>query len=273
MDSISAFFLGAIQGLTEFLPVSSSGHLVIGQKLFGFEFHDIFFDVVLHLGTLIAVLIVYRKVIIDIIKEVFEAFLKRKNTTGLMVLLYMFIASIPTALIGLGFKDQFEALFQNIQAVAACLAFTGAVLLLQKFLRKEHKQEALSEIRLNPDLLKNFSWKVALFIGIAQSLAIAPGVSRSGMTISMGLILGLAGAEAALFSFLIAIPAILGASLLQLKDLGDQVIQWQSVSIGFGSALIFGYLGLIAVLKLVRKQRLELFSVYLWVLSIAVLML
>ncbi|MEE6250575.1 MAG: undecaprenyl-diphosphate phosphatase, partial [Bdellovibrionota bacterium] len=100
-----------------------------------------------------------------------------------------------------------------------------------------------------------------------------PGVSRSGMTISMGLILGLGGAEAALFSFLIAIPAILGASLLQIKDLGDQVIHWQSISIGFLSALIFGYLGLIAVLKLVRKQRLELFSVYLWILCITLLML
>lgn len=273
MDSVSAFFLGAIQGLTEFLPVSSSGHLVIGQKLFGIEFHDIFFDVVLHLGTLLAVLIVYRKVIIDIVKEVFEAVIQRKNTTGLLLLFYMFLASIPTGLIGLGFKEQFEAMFQNIQAVAACLAFTGAVLLLQKFLRKEQKQEALSEIRLSPSLLKSFSWKIAILIGVAQSLAIAPGVSRSGMTISMGLILGLGGAEAALFSFLIAIPAILGASLLQIKDLGDQVIHWQSISIGFLSALVFGYLGLIAVLKLVRKQRLELFSVYLWILCITLLML
>ena len=273
MDWITAVLLGAVQGLTEFLPVSSSGHLVIGQKFLGVEVHDILFDVVVHVGTLLAVLVVYKNIILDITKDIFRGISAKEMTNGLRVLLYMFIASIPTALIGLSFKDKFEALFHNINAVAYFLAFTGFVLLLQKFLRKNQKEDSMEKIKLDSSLLEGFHWKLAVLVGLAQSFAIAPGVSRSGMTISMALILGLSGSQAALFSFLIAIPAILGASLLQLKDASFSLVDWNTMGLGFLSAFVFGYFGLKAVLKLVKKQRLEVFCLYLWILSLSLLFL
>lgn len=274
MDSFAAAILGIVQGLTEFLPVSSSGHLVMGQKFFGIENHDILFDVVVHLGTLIAVLLIYKNVLINIFSDTFKSIKEKSIEPGFKLGLYVVLATIPTALIGLGLKDHFEALFSDIKAVAIALMITGVILFVQKFLRDPNDPGgSLADIRLDKNMLSQFTWWKVLIIGFAQSMAITPGISRSGTTIAVALILGIGGVNAALFSFLLAIPAILGAVVLQVKDVIGQDIMMQSLSIGLISSFISGYFGLLLVLKVVSKQRLEWFSAYLWVVGLGLLLL
>lgn len=271
---IDAILLGAVQGLTEFLPVSSSGHLVLGQKYLGIAEHDLLFDLMAHIGTLLAVILVYRQVVGNIAKDVFLSLRSRKYTPGAHLLWLMFVASVPTGIIGVTFKTQFEALFHQVDAVAYCLAITGLILLVQRFFRKSQTDSgSFTNIKIDEAFFYGFPWWKAVLIGLAQSMAIAPGISRSGMTISMALVLGLAGPRAALFSFLIAIPAIVGASLLQLREIVLHETMWSVQLTGLGSALIFGWLGLWSVLKVVKQQRLEFFSLYLWTLSFSVLFL
>lgn len=274
MDWISAAVLGIVQGLTEFLPVSSSGHLVIGQKMFGIVHHDILFDVIVHVGTLLAVLLIYKNILIQIVQDSFQSLKKKEILPGLQLGIFVVVATIPTALIGLSFKDQFEALFSDMNAVAYCLLFTGCVLYAQKFLRSPNDEGgSLASLKLDKNLVAQFSYTKVLLIGLAQSMAIAPGVSRSGSTIAIALMLGIMGKNAALFSFLLAIPAILGATVLQLKDIQMANMETSPLIIGFLAAFISGYLGLKLILKVVDKQRLEWFSFYLWVLGLSLLLL
>lgn len=274
MDSFAAAILGILQGLTEFLPVSSSGHLVMGQKFFGNDYHDILFDVVVHLGTLLAVLLVYRKVLRNIIIDVFRSIKDKKIYPGLQIGLYVVLATIPTAIIGLSFKDHFESLFSDIKAVSIALMITGVILYAQKYLRKEDDEGgSLVDFKLNSTMLSDFNWWKVLLIGLAQSMAITPGISRSGSTIAVALMLGVGGVNAALFSFLLAIPAILGAVVLQVKDVIGQEVLLQPLSIGLLCSFISGYFGLLLVLKVVSKQRLEWFSFYLWTVGLILFML
>lgn len=274
LDWISAAVLGIVQGLTEFLPVSSSGHLVIGQKMFGITKHDILFDVIVHVGTLLAVLLIYKNVLIQIVQDTFKSLKSKEILPGLQLGLFVVVATIPTAVIGLGFKDHFEALFSNTNAVAYCLMFTGVVLYSQKFLRNPNDEGgSLESLKLDKNLVSQFSYAKVLLIGLAQSMAIAPGISRSGSTIAVALMLGIMGKNAALFSFLLAVPAILGATVLQLKDVELANMETSPLLIGFIAAFISGYLGLKLILKVVDKQRLEWFSFYLWALGLGLLLL
>ncbi|MCB0364008.1 MAG: undecaprenyl-diphosphate phosphatase [Bdellovibrionaceae bacterium] len=261
MSWLDAIILGILQGLTEFLPVSSSGHLVLLQKLLGIQEHDLAFDVAAHLGTLFSVLIIYRKLFWDIGTNALKGVAERKMNTSLRVCLLVVVGTIPTALIGLSLKSQFEALFSNLPAVGFFLLCTAGLLLLTR--RKQYRVQADSLTHM--DEVSTMTWAQAITVGVFQGMAIAPGISRSGSTIASGILAGLKGNVAAGFSFMLAVPAILGAAILELKDLGPVASDvWGPLAIGFGMAFVSGLLGLHLVLRFISKGRLEIFSYYLF---------
>ena len=195
--------LAVLQGLTEFLPVSSSGHLVLAQAAMGIDDPAIVVDVALHVGTLFAVLVVYRRDLASLARGLFDG---RWREPLLLVL-----GTLPAVVVGLGFRDQVEVAFESPRTAAYGLFATAAMLFAGEAFRRRR-------LGMEPGPL---SWRIALGVGIAQALAICPGISRSGSTIACGLALGLAPAAAARFSFLLAIPAIGGAALLQLPAVLD----------------------------------------------------
>lgn len=267
LDYLQAIVLGIVQGFTEFLPVSSSGHLVLFQKLLGIEVHSIEFDVAAHLGTLASVFTVYRRLIFRSIRESFSLPFKPMDEQRRLLRAVVF-ASIPTGFIGILFKNHFESLFSNILGVGICLSITGALLMLTR--SKTSDQSEQDYLNFSSRDLQPLSIKIAVLVGFAQSLAIAPGISRSGMTIAAGVLLGLPQSLAAMLSFMISIPAILGAGVLQLKDIGqfhaDMVF---NLGVGFLVAYVSGLAGLKLVLHYVKKGRLHFFSYYLWLVSAA----
>jgi undecaprenyl-diphosphatase len=269
MTVLKAIILGLVQGLTEFLPVSSSGHLVLGQHLFGFKEPEILFDVILHTGTLVAVVLVFYKELGSLILEFFRlpktlaqdggfsAAWKERPVFRLMLLII--VGLIPTGLMGVLLKDVFESLFASTLAVGIALLITGAVLFLT------------SRAPATGHNISGFKTRDALAIGIAQGLAITPGISRSGMTISTGLFLGLDRELAAKYSFLLSIPAILGALILEVKDGLSGAFGPMELAVGFIAALISGYLALVLLLRLVRKGRLHYFAYYCWCVGLVTL--
>ena len=186
MTIIEGTILGIIQGLTEFLPISSSGHLVLGQAILGIEQPGSEFEILVHLGTLASILVVF----FDDIKSLLSS-MGSKGTQ--IFILFLLIGTLPTVIVGLGFKDIFETLFENVTAVGVALLFTGAVLVGSSYTTQGTKDHSLI---------------ISVLIGCAQAIAIIPGISRSGMTISCALFIGLSPKEAARFSFLLSIPVI-----------------------------------------------------------------
>ncbi|NQY99635.1 MAG: undecaprenyl-diphosphate phosphatase [Bdellovibrionales bacterium] len=251
------------------MPVSSSGHLVLFQKLLGVEVHSIEFDVAAHLGTLASIFTVYRSFIAKTVKQTFSKPYSLNADNKLLLRLVIF-ASVPTGVIGLLLKDYFEAMFSNLSGVAVCLSITGAILMFSKW--RSPDQDQADFLNFSVDDLKPLTWRIAILIGFAQAFAIAPGISRSGMTIASGMLLGLPQSVAALFSFMISIPAILGAGLLQLKDLDQfEPSMLINLAVGFAVAYVSGVVGLKLVLHYVKKGRLHLFSYYLWLVAAAIL--
>ena len=254
MTTIEAAILGVVQGLTEFLPISSSGHLVIAQHFLNVNDGGLFFEVLLHFATLLAVVAVYRKDIVDLIKRPFQ-----KYTYILL------IGTIPTGIIGLVFKDSFEQMFSSVTIVGYMLLVTGFILLAAEF---------FSGIIFTSPEVKYWQGFV---VGIAQGLAITPGISRSGTTIATGILLGLDRKEAARFSFLLSIPAILGASILEMKDLTLSTAMSVGLilpyAVGFAAAAVSGYLAIKLLLGMLTKGKLYYFSIYCWLLgSVAILL-
>ncbi|MFZ5562404.1 MAG: undecaprenyl-diphosphate phosphatase [Thermodesulfobacteriota bacterium] len=259
MDPIQGVVLGIIQGLTEFLPVSSSGHLVLMQHLFGITGPVLFFDVSLHVGTLCAVLIVFRGDIAMMITAAWRGAVNLLGSgdrrpegdgDGLKLIFLIVAGSIPTALIGLGLK-QAEHLFSSLPLVGAMLMMTGMLLWLTR----------------NRDAggtgVTGFSWARAVGVGIAQGLAVLPGLSRSGATIAAGLFLGLDRQTAARFSFLLCIPAIVGAEILSAGDLlsGEARLDTATV-LGTFTAFVVGYGALKVLIRIVQQGRFYLFAPY-----------
>ncbi len=246
-----AIVLGLLQGLTEFFPVSSSGHLVLAQHIMGLEEPEIFFDLMLHVGTLLAVLIFLRREIIMMLKS----FVDRgpEGNYGRKLLILVIIASVPTAIIGLCFRKIFIDMFSSLAIVGFTLMLTGALLLLTK----------LYQPRKNIGLGK-MSWLLAAIIGLVQGMAITPGLSRSGATISAGLFLGLERQLAFKFSFLISIPAICGAVLLESLHLREitSAISTGPVLAGTLVAGLSGLLALSLVGRLVNKGQIWGFFPY-----------
>ena len=250
MSILEAIVLGIVQGLTEFLPVSSSGHLVLLQNIFGISEPQLFFDTMLHLGTLIAVVIVMRKEIIDLFKKPF-------HNLG-----YLVIATIPAVIVALLLNDLVEGAFAGTYLGYGFL-FTAIILTLAEMLSKRRRQKR-----------RLVSAGSAAAMGIMQAIAILPGVSRSGSTIAGGLASGLDRKKAASFSFLMSIPVILGSVLLQgYKIVGSNVsVEWAPTIIGAICAAVSGYFAVRFMLALIQKKRLYGFAVYVLILGIFVLL-
>ena len=268
--------LGFLQGVTEFLPVSSSGHLVVYQRLFGVsgpggpggpDETRLLFDVMVHLGTLVAVLIVFRSDIVLLVSNACRAVTGKAGADqadrgSLRLLLLLAVGTVPAAAFGLGWKDELEYLFSAPVYVGFAFLVTGSVLWLSRF--SGHPGRLERSGRPAKDI-GGTTWIDALLIGLAQALALIPGISRSGATISIALLLGLDRRLAARYSFLLAVPAILGAVAVQIGDTGGiPADQWTAVAAGTVVAAVSGYVALRLLLRIVVAGNLSRFSYYCW---------
>ncbi len=266
LEFFEAILLGIIQGLTEFLPLSSSGHLVIVQNLLNFKESGIIFEVAVHVGTLLSIFTIYFKILRSYLHNFVEGVRKVEVNSSLRLTFLLVVGSLPTAVIGLGFKDFFEKMFDSTFAVGICLCVTGILLYLTKFKRSSSTEGAEELAHIDLSIAEKISVKQAIIMGFAQGLAIMPGVSRAGSTISAGILSGIEKNTAATFSFIMSVPAILGAAALELRHLeGIQPNFLILLVIGVISSYLTGLLGLYLVLKVVKKGRIEIFSYYLWI--------
>jgi undecaprenyl-diphosphatase len=270
LEPVQAIALGLIQGLTEFLPVSSSGHLVLLQNLFGMNEPELLFDICLHVGTLVAVLLVFYREILHILATLVQIPALSREAGGLKKLYrinadvrlcaLIILGSVPTALLGLLFKAGAEHLFGSVWVVGLMLLVTGTVVWCTRYMAPQGR-----------GLLKTRPTD-ALTIGLVQGLAIIPGISRSGSTIATALFLGIDRELAGRFSFLLSIPAILGALVLGLDAEEMQTaIPVEMILLGTLISAIVGYAALKVLLGLVRRGQLSWFAPYCWVLGVIAL--
>ena len=269
MDISSSVLLGIIQGLTEFLPISSSGHLVLWQNLLGFKEPELLFNISLHLGTLVAVCLFFRHDLKAMVVETtgfLLSLLRRKRGFGqsrdyphASMLLWVLVGTIPTGFIGLWFKSPLEALFGSLPVVGFMLIVTGLIVLASR------KLSANDSTRTSVGL-----W-AALAVGIAQGIAIIPGISRSGSTIVCGMACKLSRETAARFSFLLAIPATLGAMAVQLRSEGLSREALPTLAAGFFVSAVVGLLALKILMGMVRKGHLHYFAPYCWAVGLLIL--
>jgi undecaprenyl-diphosphatase len=254
VSSVETVIFGIIQGLTEWLPVSSSGHLAIAKEFFDWQ-PPIIFYVLLHIGTLVVIVAFFRRDIAEILKALVRRdFESEDGKLGIFVML----GSVPTTVIGYVFRDIFASFFDNLLIVGGALLATGVLL----FVSKRRKNN------------KALSYLDSFFIGIAQGIAIIPGVSRSGATISTGLLRSVNKEVAFKFSFLLSIPAVLGAAVAQLGDLNLLVSNGDvaAVVVGVLVSMVVGYLSLKALQRIVMKQKFHLFAFYCWAAGILVVL-
>jgi len=236
------FILAIIQGITEFLPISSSGHLVIFQNFFGFSNPLVSFDVLLHLGTLTAIIFFFRRNLVDLIAN-----WQKKKRLFLLIL----IGSLPAGFVGYFFKEQLKNLFGSLLMVGIDYLITAAFLFSLHFIRSK-RSISLGQIKISD----------AFFIGLFQALAILPGISRSGSTIVAGFWRKLSGEAAFYFSFLLAIPAIIGSSFFELDNLQKNGISLSYGFLGFIISGFVGYLSLKFLSGVVKKGKFDLFGWY-----------
>lgn len=272
MQPIQAVLLGGIQGLTEFLPVSSSGHLVLLQNLFGLKEPQVLFDIGLHVGTLLAVAVVFFSEIQTIAGTLLALPVLMKKAGGLTPLYreneavrmaaLIVVGSVPTAFLGFLFHKIVDRLFGAVWIVGLTLLATGILL----WLTRRAKGSGRS--------LRQMDFKNALMVGLVQGVAIIPGISRSGSTIAAALLMGIDRDVAGRYSFLLSIPAILGALVLSLDaPAGHPPMVAGIFLLGLASAAVVGFAALKVLLHLVRRGRLYLFAPYCWVLGILALVL
>ncbi len=249
-----AFILGLVQGLTEFLPVSSSGHLEIGHALLGTAGEEnLTFAIVVHTATVLATIVVFWQQIVDLFRGTFMT--KTWNSEKQYVLKIL-ISMIPVFIVGMFFKDQVEAFFGNgLMLVGICLLVTAALLALGEWLSKHRGTEG-----------HEVTYKDAIVIGCAQAMAVLPGLSRSGTTIATGLLCGVKKEELAKFSFLMVLIPILGEAFLTLLDVlqGEEatMLGWLPLLVGFVAAFVSGAFACRFMIEIVRKQKLIYFAIY-----------
>jgi len=246
-----AIGLGALQGLTEFLPVSSSGHLVLAKALFGIEEPNaVGFVVLVHAGSLLAILAFFRREILSLF------------TTRRRLIPWLIVGTIPAGIAYVALKDPIEGLFRSPLAVGAAMLVTGTVLLLGEWRARELR--SLGEVR----------WQDAVAIGVAQAFALAPGISRSGMTVSSGLASGLTRPAAVAFAFLLGAAAIGGGTVGKAKDFVEMGAQagWAPLAAGFAASLVVSLGSLWLLTVVVRRKCLKYFALYCYVIGLAVLL-
>lgn len=270
MDILQAIIIGIVQGLTEFLPISSSAHLIFIQKALGVN-SSLAFDTFLHLGSLIAVIWFFHADIYKMIKawwlslgDIFQNRFREGfyQDPYKRLAWYVILASIPVGIVGILFESKIDSLFGGALYVPAFFLFvTGTILFLSQ--RMDRGDVDFS----------NISTKESLFMGLGQACAILPGLSRSGTTIAAGLAIGLNKEFAAKFSFILSIPSILGAFLIQAKDIGTALnVNFAAIILGFIAAFLAGYIAIKWVLDLIEKRSLDIFSYYCWIMGIIIFM-
>lgn len=265
MSFLEALVLGLVQGLTEFLPISSSGHLVIVPDLLGWDQPSTAFDLILHVGTLVAVVTYFRRDLFDIV----AAFLRprpdapRQRRLGLLLV----IGTVPAVVAGMLLESTFESFFANPTDVAGFLLVTGLLLIVTGTMVEA--AELAGRRRKGIDELKV---KDSVFIGLLQAAAIAPGISRSGATIAAGLFLGFNRETAARFSFLLSIPIIAGAAVFQLRHGFDTVeASLPVLTLGFITAALSGFAAIRFLLGYIRRHSIKIFAYYCWAAGAAVI--
>ncbi len=253
MDPAFALLLGVVQGVTEWLPISSSGHLVIMQKLL-FSYNSVLFDVMVHGGTLLAVIVVFWHDFINLIANFLMTFLEIPrngihafhSSEERRLSWYVVVGTIPIAIVGYFLKDYVDFIFNNLGLVGFCLIVTGLWIYLTR----------------NSKHFEKLNFKSSVIIGLAQAVAILPGISRSGSTISTGLLLGIDRDDAVRFSFLLSIPAIAGALILEVMSSSLSNVMSLDNLIGFLSSFIVGILAIKFLLAVIRRDRFHWFSYY-----------
>ncbi len=258
MELIKAIVLGLVQGLTEFLPVSSSGHLVISSELLNFHEQGVVFNVFLHLGTLLSVIIVFREELAAMVKAPFQFFAGDAEAEVRKYFfwdVYIIIATLPAVVVGLFFKDSIELLFSSTLVAYCMLTATGLLMIVARYL---------------PERQESLNWWRSVLVGCAQAIAILPGLSRSGSTIFAGMALGVPRETIARFSFIMSIPAILGAAVLQsgaLMQNPPTADVWINLGAGTFASALAGYFAIKLLLDIIRKNRLQWFGYYCVVLA------
>ncbi len=253
MELIKAVILGIVQGVTEFLPISSSGHLVIGSEILGYREQGIVFEVFLHLGTLFSVMIVFRKELLAMIKaplKMMNQAVDAETKKYFLWDIYVILATLPAVVVALNFKDQIEQFFDNLLLVYVFLAITGVMMIFSR--KMVDRSNTLN------------GWR-SFLLGCAQALAIMPGLSRSGTTIFAGMAMGMNRVTVAKFSFIMSIPAILGAVVLQSSEIYHNpptLGALQGIGLGTVFSAVSGYFAIKLLLDLVRKNRLQWFGYY-----------
>tara|TARA_Y100000739_G_C20549502_1_gene437530 strand:- start:504 stop:1259 length:756 start_codon:yes stop_codon:yes gene_type:complete len=250
MQYIDTLILAILQGLTEFLPISSSGHLVIGQKLLDIDLPGNAFEVVLHIGTLMSVVTVFRV-------ELKTLLFNLNDSSNRYYISAIAIGTIPALLFGLLLKDYISLIFDNIRFVSVSLVFTGVMLITSKFIIKRNVKLTLF---------------IGIVIGLAQAVAIIPGISRSGTTICMGVLMGLSASEAAKFSFLLSIPVIIGAGLLTAMNIETIPFGLDVILLGILFSYLVGWISLKWLLTILSTGKLYWFGVYCLIIGLFVYM-
>lgn len=254
MGLVESTVLGLIQGLTEFLPISSSGHLVIFERLFHIEADDLVFEIFVHLGTLMAVLFYFKEKIFAISGSVARSFFPARrlesDKANMRLFWYLILGTVPAGLIGFLFEDYIELAFASPRWSSGMLLVTAAILLSTRWAAGEDRK---------------LDTRRTILIGIAQALAIMPGISRSGSTISAGMFLRMKKSEAAEFSFLLSIPAIAGATILQIPQFARDITNADLVInyfVGAVTAAIIGYISIAYLMKILKKGKFFYFGLY-----------
>lgn len=271
MNLLEAIILGLVQGLTEFLPVSSSGHLVLFGSLLGINEPTIAFEVLLHLGTLIAIFVVFWSDIVGLWRGFIKLVSQPRKIKQLIrddsecrIIYLLVLATIPTVIVGLLFKDWITQLFYSPVFTGFMLLITGSILFISDRISREKKS------------MGAMTDQDGLAIGLGQALAILPGISRSGTTIACALLRGVKREQAARFSFLLSIPAVLGSQVLALEELfvaQSVTTPFSILAIGTAVAAISGYFAIKLLLEFVRKGKLVVFSYYTWFVGLLVIFL
>ncbi len=260
MNIVQALVLGIVQGATEFVPISSSGHLVLVPWLLDWPQPGLAFDTIVHWGTMMAVLAIFWHDFVALARAWARSLVERSlEPTEARLAWLIIVGTLPAVLIGFLGEDFFESLFGSPGWVAALLLVTGAILALSERLGK--RQRSMGDL----------NWLDSILIGLAQGLAIAPGISRSGATMAMGLLRGVKREAAARYSFLLATPIIFGAGLLQLTEVFQAEAvgaQLPTLIVGFLAAAISGYLCIRVLLAYLQRGRLYVFAIYCWLAGI-----
>ncbi len=259
MGIIEIIVLAIIQGLTEFLPISSSAHLLLPSQVLGWQDQGLAFDVAVHVGTLGAVVIYFRKEVVDILSAWFRSFGSQGQTEDSRLGWWIILATIPTAVIGLLAKDLVETYLRSAWVIASTTVLFGLLLWYADAKAKELKS------------IYHLNWKSALLIGCSQVLALIPGTSRSGITITAGLLLGMNKESAARFSFLMAIPVISMMGLYYGIELaaGDEHVDWQTLSLGVLLSFLSAYACIFLFLRIIERMGMMPFVIYRLILGVA----